>query len=114
MDTKKNKTTNYLAPSLLEQQEHLSKDLLNTIINLNNKSVLSEDALNSRPKSSFVDLMTWVNDWFSIHLKDNKDINKYVHNRVIIDGQFVHFCKENNVTIQCLHKDSIISFKERF
>jgi SpoVK/Ycf46/Vps4 family AAA+-type ATPase len=34
-----------------------------------------------------------------------------VHNRIIIDGQFVQFCKENDITIECIYKDSIVSWK---
>ena len=37
-------------------------------------------------------------------------LNKFVHNRIIIDGQFLQFSKENNIVIECLYKDSLVSW----
>lgn len=107
MYNKKFASTNYLSPLDIESQEHLSKDKLpNFIVNKANYNNLSE-----RPTANFIDLMNWVECNFSSHLKDVKNINKFVHNRIIIDGQFLHFCSENKITVECLYKDSIISWK---
>ena len=98
----------YLSPTVLEEQEHLSLDKIsNFIVNLPDILNVDED----RPSSNFIDLMNWTMKHFSISLKDNKNLNKFIHNRVIIDGQFLHFSKEKGITIECLYKDSIISWK---
>lgn len=101
---KTNKNTNYLNPSDLESQESLTKQTL---------ALFTGNAIDpiDRPKSNFIDLMNWVDSNFSKFLVNSKNVNKYVHNRIIIDGQFLHFCKENNITVECLYKDSIVSWK---
>jgi SpoVK/Ycf46/Vps4 family AAA+-type ATPase len=55
--------------------------------------------------------MNWAVTNFSNSLKDQINLNKFVHNRVLIDGQFLHFCKEKDVSVECLYKDSVISWK---
>jgi uncharacterized ubiquitin-like protein YukD len=94
-----------ITPQLLEQQEHLSSDIIK-LVNKENK--VSDD---DRPTANFIDLMNWTKQKFTCALKDTQNVNKFVHNRIIIDGQFLHFCKEKNVKVTCLHKDSIISWK---
>jgi hypothetical protein len=94
----------------LEKQEHLTKELLSTSVIFPKYNYDSAFEL-SRPKSNFIDLMWWVQNNFSSELKNNNNLNRFVHNRIIIDGQFLQFCKENSVSIQCLYKDSIISWK---
>jgi hypothetical protein len=64
-----------------------------------------------RPKSNFIDLMNWIDRYFSSNLEDRVNLNKFVHNRIVIDGQFLQFCKEHKVSVKCLYKDSIISWK---
>lgn len=91
--------------SLLEQQEALTKEILHLF-----DTPVYQDT-GDRPKSNFIDIMNWVQDSFSKALKNRDNLNKYVHNRVIMDGQFMHFCKENGIIIECLYKDSIISWK---
>lgn len=98
----------FLPPIVLEDQEHLSLDRLSKFI-VNLPDILNVDE--DRPSSNFIDLMNWTMKHFSISLKDNKNLNKFIHNRVIIDGQFLHFSKEKGITIECLYKDSIISWK---
>jgi SpoVK/Ycf46/Vps4 family AAA+-type ATPase len=55
--------------------------------------------------------MNWTSKEFSGALKDTTLLNKFVHNRIIIDGQFLQFCEESGITVECLYKDSIISWK---
>ncbi len=118
--SKSTKVTNYLIPNHLEMaqhfspvdlesQEHLSSDVLDSMIVHNPIQIKSD-----RPKSHFIDLMNWTLESFQSALKDQSQLNKFVHNRIIIDGQFLHFCKEKNVTVECLYKDSIISWKSDF
>lgn len=97
----------YLTPDALEKQEHLSTERLL-------KLDLGKDLhtpVSPRPSANFIDLMNWVATEFSSSLQDQTDLNKFVHNRIIIDGQFLKFCEENKISVKCLHKDSLISWK---
>lgn len=98
--------TNYSDPVELEVQENLNRDLLKQLIPSRVNPIIS-----SRPTANFIDLMNWTLDSFKDALKDQYNINKFVQNRIIIDGQFVQFCRENSIKIDCLYKDSIISWK---
>ena len=105
---------NYLTPEDMEKQEHLS---LSRLTNLEVDEMFNRHheidivtAVISRPTANFIELMNWTAAHFSSALKDEENINKFVHNRVIIDGQFLHFCEEMKVQVTCLFKDSIISW----
>lgn len=65
----------------------------------------------ARPTANFVDLMDWTVKAFSEALSKNTELQKLVHNRIIIDGQFLTFCEEQKVSVECLYKDSIVSWK---
>lgn len=104
----KNNKMNNLSLLDLEKQEHFSKDLLKYFVEYN---CISPEEQIQRPKTNFIDLMNWTMKNFSMHLTDRENLNKFVHNRIIIDGQFLEFCRENKITIRCLYKDSIISWK---
>ncbi len=95
----------YVSPEDLESQEHLSLDLLKKI-----KSTNRFDPDLPRPSANFIELMNWVVDG-SLPVLSDKNANKFVHNRIIIDGQFVQFCKENDIDIECIYNDSLISWK---
>ena len=105
---KKTKKDDSLTRNALESQEHLSVDRLS-------KFTIREDAasitLSERPSSNFVELMNWALHNFSFALKDKNNLNKFVHNRIVVDGQFMHFCQERNVSVECLYKDSLVSWK---
>lgn len=96
----------YLLPLDLEKQEHLAMDKLRALV-ATQQSVPQEP----RPPANFLDLMNWTKDSFKSFLKKSDDLNNLVHNRIIIDGQFLQFCEENKITVECLYKDSIISWK---
>lgn len=109
-----NFTEKYLTPENIEQQEHLSLDKLNKLAvdvkyNVDNGIKITE-AIESRPSANFIELMNWASANFGMVLKDYTNLNKFVHNRVIIDGQFIRFCEEKKTTIKCLFKDSFISW----
>jgi len=66
----------------------------------------------ARPTANFIDLMDWTVKAFSGALSKSDNIQKLIHNRIIIDGQFLAFCEEQKkITIECLYKDSIVSWK---
>lgn len=95
----------YLTPEDLENQETLS------LTRLQMMRPKYTDVI-GRPPANFIELMNWTLETFAAHeLKDTHGLNKFVHNRVIVDGQFMQFCQEKGVTIDCLYKDSAISWK---
>jgi ATPase family associated with various cellular activities (AAA) len=102
------KKEQYLAPEDLEQQENLSLQRLADLTPKNDKYGNIQEA---RPSANFIDLVGWVQKNFSSALRDQKGLEKFVHNRIIIDGQFMQFAEEQGVTIECLFKDSLISWK---
>lgn len=98
----------FLSPTEMEAQEHLSFDWLRSLsVQPRSKGI----DLSGRPQSSFIELMGWVEKTFSYALEDTKALNRFVHNRIIVDGQFMKFCQENGATVEVLHKDSFISWK---
>ena len=104
------KKTADLTPLNMEAQEHLSLQRLKKLQPVPINVVFNGE----RPTANFIDLMNWAEETFSLYLKDQKDINKFVHNRIIIDGQFLQFCEERDIDISCLYKDSIVSWKTEF
>jgi hypothetical protein len=108
LSSKKELTHNYLSPKLLESQEHLS---VNNLSQLHADPVVNYPGDDPRPSSNFIDLMNWTMKHFSVALKDKKNLNKFVHNRIIVDGQFMEFCQLNKVSVESLYNDSVISWK---
>jgi ATP-dependent 26S proteasome regulatory subunit len=98
--------TDFLTPIDLEKQEHLSEIRLANV-----RSPYCRFDVSNRPTANFIDLMNWTEETFKSKLKDGQNLNKFVHNRIIIDGQFLQFCEESKITVECLHKDSVISWK---
>jgi hypothetical protein len=101
----------HLSPQTIEQQEHLSDQQLSHFHISSTTFVLSKEALAVRPTANFIDLMDWAKEHFASTLKDRTNLMKFVHNRIIIDGQFMEYCRLNKVTVDTLYNDSIISWK---
>lgn len=99
---------NFSSLEALEKEENLS---LNVLKSFRPISSLSEEELSARPRDNYYELGRWVEKNFSTYLKDTKNLTRYVHNSVIINGQFIKFCEEKNIKVTCLHKDTIISWK---
>ena len=100
----------FVSPLTMEEEETLSFDRLKSLTLL----PIAQDLVKvnaARPKDSFIDLMDWVYNNFSDALKNKSNLNKFVHNRVLVDGQFIKFCEEKKVKIRALYKDSIVSWK---
>ena len=100
----------YLSPLEIEKKEHLST----TILSQFDPEKLSPHQFfddSDRPAASFIELMKWAEKKFVSHLKDRKNLNRFVHNKIIINGQFINFCQENKIDIKCLYKDAVISWK---
>lgn len=97
----------YLTEKQIEEQEHLTKvrlaNLLPKHINLS--------GCEPRPEKNLIDLMHWVKNNFSNYLGDVKDLNPWIHNKVVIDGSFLQFSEEVGAKIECLYRDSIASWR---
>jgi hypothetical protein len=98
---------NYLTPEQMEDQEDLSLQRLSKLIPIK----FGIDPNLVRPSANFVDLMEWTEKQFGSALNVSTRLEKFVHNRIIIDGQFMQFCEERKIKVECLHRDSIISWK---
>lgn len=99
---------NIHTPENLEKQEHLS---LERIKKLSSKYYSLDSTESKRPINSYINLLEWVEQNFSKYLSDTNNINRLVNNKIILDGNFIQFCEEKKVTIDVLHKDSIVSWK---
>jgi ATPase family associated with various cellular activities (AAA)/Hom_end-associated Hint len=65
--------------------------------------------LSARPRSSFIELMGWVEANFGEYVASPS--SRIINNKILIDGLFVLFAKENKVKIECLYKDSLLSWR---
>jgi ATP-dependent 26S proteasome regulatory subunit len=88
-----------------EADEHLSKSRLLNLIQKSEVKISSE-----RPTANLIDLMHWVKKEFGPSLK-GKDLECFIHNKIVIDGTFLKYCEENKIKVECLLKDSIASWK---
>lgn len=105
---KKNDFLSVAEPINAELEEHLSSVRLTSLaVNKTAKIPINYD---NRPKENFIDLMAWTEKNFSQFL-NTTTLNCFVHNRIIVDGQFLQYCENNKVTVEVLHKDSIVSWK---
>lgn len=105
----KTKSPQFLTSAELEKQENLTSEMLKNLFVPKFTELPKPELI--RPQDGFIDLMNWAEQQFCNQLKDQINLNKFVHNRIIIDGQFVEFAKQNNTIIKCLYKDSLISWK---
>lgn len=97
-----------LNPTEIEKQESLTLEFLNKI---SKPKLQKTDLISPRPQSSFIELVNWVQQNFGKEIDDESSINKFIHNRIIIDGQFTTFCEENKIKITQLLNDAIISWE---
>lgn len=97
-----------LSLTTLEKQESLTVDRLKALTPL--IKVLANAG--PRPAANFIDLMDWTVKYFGIpFLNNNKNLHKVVNNRIIIDGQFLTFCDEEGISVECLYQDSTVSWR---
>ena len=94
---------NFVSAADLERQESLTAKLIKRFENAPDELSTNE----FRPYSSFIELMNWV----AYSHATGPHVTKFVHNQIIIDGQFCTFCDLNNVKITCLMKDSVVSWR---
>jgi len=108
---------NFIPVSELDSQESLKMDRLKEICRgarLAHVNRLRGDGdakyLGGRPKDSYIDLINWVEDSFGSHLQSTDTI-RFVHNKIIVDGQFLMFCQERGIEVSSLYDDAVVSWK---
>src|SRR6188474_2500398 len=99
--------TKSITEKQLNEQNHLSEERLLKNLTVKAPKTFSRE----RPQSSLIDLINWAAETF---LPENSDCGSYIHNKIVINGNFLQFCEEKKVKVQCLLKDSIASWKTEF
>lgn len=92
----------------IDAQEHLGVGRLRA---LKEKTTIGANVTQQRPEESLVKLMGWAEEMFAPLLKPKGRVNRFFHNKIIIDGEFLQFCDENRLTVEPLLRDSITSWK---
>jgi len=65
-----------------------------------------------QPKSGIAALVNWTHDNFAYTYLQHVDKNiKLINNRIVIDGQFMHFCDIKKLKVECIHTDALISWR---
>jgi len=98
--------------SEIDTQEHLNISLLRSLkesVELDGDAL--RNAMTSRPIHSLIQLMNWAQDLFATRLNAKSKINRFIHNKIIIDGEFLRFCEERKIKVDPLLRDSIVSWK---
>jgi len=65
-----------------------------------------------RPAESLIELMHWAKA--VVADQDRGNLVPFIHNKISIDGSFLQFCEETDVTVQALHTDAITSWQSDF
>lgn len=93
----------YFSDKELSQQEGLTKERFNCIVSSANNND------QERPEGSLIKVIGWAKSFIFDHY-GNKNLISLIHNKIIIDGSFLQFCEENNISITPLHTDAITSW----
>jgi energy-coupling factor transporter ATP-binding protein EcfA2 len=91
----------------LDQQENLTPERLRL---LDGPAYLT----GNRPQNSLSELMHWTQHEFGNALKGVGRCSIYIHNKITIDGAFLQFCEEEGISVECLFKDAVTSWKTRY
>lgn len=91
----------------LSSQENLTQDIIDSLRPEN-----PYGKYKNRPDNSFIELMNWARKNFITYLNYNNEteINILINNKIIIDGTFLYFAKQNNIKIRCLYRESLASW----
>lgn len=107
------KKDSYVSISELDAQESLSIEKIKLIRTKDSVYSATKAALPPRPKDSYIELISWVEANFSDCLGKSKRI-RFVHNKIIIDGQFLQFCTEEKIKVESIYDDSIVSWRSDY
>lgn len=107
MSKKEKNDSGFIPLSELDAQEGLTLEKLKSLY-------IGTQFIANRPKDSYIELVDWVDKNFGAALKGSGKISRFVHNKIIIDGTFLQFAKETNVSITPLFVDTVVSWKSDF
>ncbi len=107
----------YLTEEQADQQEALTKERLAILKPKYGRpgDTGFVDNCPNRPEENLIDLMHWVKSYFGSEIESSErklnDLHPWIHNKIVIDGSFLQFAEEEGVTIECLYRDSIASWR---
>jgi ATP-dependent 26S proteasome regulatory subunit len=109
----KTNVVKFVPLSDLDDQENLTVEKIKSVCKSSRASTKLINQLDIvRPKDSYSELIKWVENMFASNIGANR--TNFVHNKIIIDGQFLQFCKEQNVIVNSLYDDSVVSWRSDF
>jgi AAA+ superfamily predicted ATPase len=102
--------------SEIDTQEHLDIKRLMSLKETKSVSGLNECGYHiDRPTNSLIKMMGWAEHYFGQSLNSGNGkplkINRFIHNKIVIDGEFLRFCEEEKIKIEVLMRDAIASWK---
>jgi hypothetical protein len=95
-----------LSEKVLERQEHLHPQRLAALT-----PIVSPKIYGERPSANLVDLFGWAERNFAQSLQKSDRVHPVINNRIAIEGSFFEYAETHNLTIKCLYRDSIASWK---
>lgn len=95
-----------LSQKQIDDQENLTKNRFKILT----PKCEWESVQDKRPKEHLIELMNWSKSKFKEELAVRKNLNCYIHNKIVIDGSFLQFCEEQSVNVTCIMKESIASW----
>lgn len=95
---------NTLTEAEIEAQNHLSESRIKLFKPLYDWT----EFCSSRPEQSLVNLVKWAEQKLGSSL--GNDVQSLLHNKIIMDGSFMHFAEENKIKIECLINDAVSSW----
>lgn len=74
------------------------------------QSIIAEGGNDSkRPTDSLIEMIEWARKYVS-NISNHNDWVPYIHNKISIDGAFMQYCDECNLTVKAVHTDAITSW----
>lgn len=109
---------NKLSMEELDKQEQLTPERLLKLtsqIQANENHGMFSFTPTPQPKSGIHQLINWADGNFSSsYLKEPQNGSQNVpliNNRIVVDGQFMHFCEIYKINLECVHRDALITWK---
>lgn len=102
-----------ITTSELDSQEDLNAERFKILTHVGGRIAAGFKDDTNRPTDSFLELMVWAQKIAMGYHNDpaNGGYNRFIHNKIIIDGQFMQFCEERAIRIVPIYKDSLVSWR---
>lgn len=103
-----------LTDEAMKKQESLSPEFLKLLA----VAQPSQHAAGARPKESLAELMSWARavaePYIDSGRTEQRQSSAFINNTITIDGSFLLYCKENNIKVKCLFRDSVATWKDEY